>query len=94
MQKWFGFVLLLTEVYLTASDHSVQFLSTLNYGQLVTSSTLKWISAENGKIPKNSVIGATRNSQSKFFFFYTSLTKKVHDLVCVINKSTKCIFYL
>lgn len=66
----FKTLLLLTGVSLTISDHSVQLLSTLNSDQLVTSSTLKWISAKNGKIPVNAVIGASRRSHSKYEFSY------------------------
>lgn len=65
MSKCLKLFLILAGVGLTASDHSVQFLSTGNYDQLVTSSTLKWVSAANGKVPINAVVGAKKHYQSK-----------------------------
>ena len=62
-----GLQLLLIGISLVESDSSVQFLN--QFRQLYTSSTLKWVSAKNGEVPINAVVGAFKNYTSKSNIF-------------------------
>lgn len=71
MKKFIELQLFLASIGLIAGDNSVLLLS---HNQLITSSTLRWVSASNGQIPENAVEGATKTKASEY-----SNVNKIHQ---------------